>query len=127
MKENKNLLSHDTLATVFNKNSEVIAKATIEEFGSGRISTSNDVKISLDSYPSQEFGEIYGHIKNLSIVPINGKYIATIELKNKLNTSTGRVIPFTPNIKGTALIITKERRLIERLLDKLIYTINRNY
>ena len=55
-----------------------------------------------------------------------GQYVATIELENELNTSTGSVIPFRPNTKGTALIITKERRLFERLLDKLIYTINRN-
>ena len=127
MKENQNLLSHDTLATVFNKNSKVIAKATIEEFGSGRITASNKVKISLDSFPSQEYGEVYGYIKNLSLVPINGQYVATIELENELNTSTGAIVPFRPNTKGTALIITKERRLFERLLDKLIYILNRNH
>lgn len=48
-------------------------------------------------------------------------YLITVDLPNKLTTNYGASLDFRYEIKGIADIITKRRKLLERLFDNLKY------
>jgi len=71
-----------------------------------------------------EFGILEGEITNLSMVPVSSEqgsyYTAEIKLDNNLITNYNRKLPFNQEMQGYAEIITKDRRLIERLVEPLV-------
>ena len=71
-----------------------------------------------------EFGILEGEISNLSMVPVTNEqgsyYKAEITLTNNLVTNYKRELPFNQEMQGNAEIITKDRRLIERLVEPLV-------
>lgn len=88
--------------------------------GSGKVEEGFDVNISLAGYPSQEFGQLRGTVKKIAPVPLNkATYLVEISLPDPLITTYKDTIPFSPQLSGTAEIITEDRRLIERFLDKI--------
>jgi multidrug resistance efflux pump len=103
---------------------EIIGKATLPLAGAGKVEVDQTVNIKLDNYPYMEFGLIEGTIKNISMVPVasesGGYYTAEIELKNGLVTNYKKELPFNQEMQGNAEIITKDRRLIERLVEPLV-------
>lgn len=50
-------------------------------------------------------------------------YLVTVKLDSGLMTNYGKKLPFRQESHGTAEIITKDRRLIQRLFDNLKYVI----
>jgi hypothetical protein len=48
-------------------------------------------------------------------------YLITVDLPDGLTTNYGEILDFQHEISGTADIVIKERRLIERLFDNLKY------
>lgn len=91
----------------------------------------NDVIIKLDNYPYIEFGSIKGKVKSISPVTKKLKtetsnietYLVIVSLPDGLTTNYGESLYFKYEIKGTAEIVVKKRRLIERLFDNLKYRI----
>ncbi len=103
---------------------KIIGKATVPLAGAGKVEVGQKVNIKLDNYPYMEFGLLEGKIINISMVPVNsekgGYYTAEIELINKLITNSKKELPFNQEMQGNAEIITKDRRLIERLVEPLV-------
>lgn len=103
---------------------EIIGKATIPVTGAGKVEVGQKVNIKLDNYPYMEFGILQGEITNLSMVPVSSEqgsyYTAEIKLDNNLITNYNRKLPFSQEMQGYAEIITKDRRLIERLVEPLV-------
>jgi len=103
---------------------EIIGKATVPLAGAGKVEVGQDVNIKLDNFPYMEFGLIEGMVKNISMVPVSsetgGYYTAEIVLKNGLITNYKKELPFNQEMQGNAEIITKDRRLIERLVEPLV-------
>jgi HlyD family secretion protein len=103
---------------------EIIGKATIPVTGAGKVETGQKVNIKLDNYPYMEFGILEGEITNLSMVPVSNEqgsyYTAEISLNNNLTTNYKIKLPFNQEMQGYAEIITKDRRLIERLVEPLV-------
>ncbi len=103
---------------------EIIGKATVPLAGAGKVEVGQKVNIKLDNYPYMEFGLLEGKIINISMVPVasekGGYYTAEIVLNNKLNTNYKKELPFNQEMQGNAEIITKDRRLIERLIEPLV-------
>ncbi len=103
---------------------EIIGKATVPIAGAGKVEVGQRVNIKLDNYPYMEYGLLEGKITNISMVPVTtdkgGYYTAEIELINKLNTNYKKELPFNQEMQGSAEIITKDRRLIERLVEPLV-------
>ena len=103
---------------------EIIGKATVPLAGAGKVEVGQRVNIKLDNYPYMEFGLLEGFITNISMVPVSnekgGYYTAEIHLSNKLITNYKKELPFNQEMQGNAEIITKDRRLIERLVDPLV-------
>ena len=103
---------------------KIIGKATVPLAGAGKVEIGQKVNIKLDNFPYMEFGLLEGKITNISMVPVNsekgGYYTAEIELYNKLITNYKKELPFNQEMQGNAEIITKDRRLIERLVEPLV-------
>jgi HlyD family secretion protein len=103
---------------------KIIGKATVPLAGAGKVQIGQRVNIKLDNFPHMEFGLLEGKVNNISMVPVatdkGGYYSAEIELSNKLVTNYNKELPFNQEMQGNAEIITKDRRLIERLVEPLV-------
>jgi multidrug resistance efflux pump len=122
---NQFVSSGNVVFTVIPDNEQkIIGKATVPLAGAGKVEVGQKVNIKLDNYPHMEFGLLEGRIGNISMVPVNsekgGYYTAEIELNNKLITNYKKELPFNQEMQGNAEIITKDRRLIERLVEPLV-------
>lgn len=86
---------------------------------SGKVKVDQKVHLYLDGYPSEEYGIIRSKITKLSSIPNQeSKYILEAELSNKLVTSYNTPIEFTPNLSGTAEIVTNDITLFDRIFNK---------
>ena len=95
-----------------------IAKLPIA--GSGKVEVGQRVNIKLAGFPYQEYGIVLGSVETMSAIPREGNYDVIISLPDGLNTSYNKELRFQQQMEGVAEIITKERRLIERIFEQLI-------
>jgi len=93
----------------------IYAQAELPVAGSGKIKEGQRVNIRLENYPSEQFGILYGQIKEISILPSGDKYLAKIDLTNALTTSHQKQLPFKQHLQGETEIITEDLRLLERV------------
>ena len=97
---------------------EPIGKALLPMNGSGKVNVGQRVIIRLPAFPEQEFGFIDGKITSISPVPDSeNRYVVEVSLPNGLKTNYGKELPLVKIMTGTATIVTKERSLLERLLN----------
>lgn len=89
-----------------------------------------EVIVKLADFPYLEYGYIKAVVQDMALVSSlvdvgDGKmmdsYLVTLEFPNGLITNYGAVLDFKFETKGTAEIITKDRKLIERFFDNLKY------
>jgi HlyD family secretion protein len=73
------------------------------------------VNIQFTNYPENEFGIVWGEIRNISLVPVESNYTLEITLPNGLMTTYRKELKFSQEMQATADIITDDMRLIERL------------
>ncbi|MCO6491338.1 MAG: HlyD family efflux transporter periplasmic adaptor subunit [Phaeodactylibacter sp.] len=98
---------------------EIVGKASLPAFNSGKVEPGQRANIRLDGYPYQEFGVLPGRVKSIAPVPEQEAYLLEISLPDSLLTTYGRTIPFAQELPGQARIITEERRILERVFDQL--------
>ncbi len=103
-----------------NNSGKIIGKALLPLERSGKVKPSMLANIRLDGYPYQEFGSIETTVKNISSVPQGDAYQIELEVPETLITSYSKTIPFRQEMQGTANIITEDRRILERVFDKII-------
>jgi multidrug resistance efflux pump len=108
--------------TLDNKNSKdtnaVICKAILPIAQSGKVKTGLIANIRLDAFPYQQYGILRGSVKSISLVPQKEDYQLDISIPNALITSYEKTLPFRQELQGSANIITEDRRVVERFLDK---------
>lgn len=103
-------------------NNETITRVGLSSLGAGRVMVGQKVQIRLNSYPEHEFGYLEGVISSISFKELkNGKYIAGINFPKKVKTNYGFNLTSDGVFEGKATIITKDKRLLERIIN----TINR--
>ena len=122
---NQYVSSGDVVFTVVPREEQtIIGRALVPIAGAGKIENGQRVNIKLDNYPHMEFGIVEGKVTNISKVPVNTEagafYTVEVSLVNNLVTNYNRELPFNQEMQGTAEIVTKDRRLIQRLVDPLI-------
>lgn len=98
---------------------ELLARVDISVAGSGKVKKGQKVLLQLQSYPFEEFGSVEGLVTSKSLVPNGETYPVTVSLPKGLETSRGEVLEFEQQLQGTALIITENRRFVERFFDKI--------
>lgn len=131
--ENQFVRAGEELYMVRPKQKGVIGQMLIPSIGAGKVEQGQEVMVKLDDYPYLEYGLIKGKVKSISSTkkevqiqntPIE-HYLAIVEFSNGLETNYGREIKTNKSMSGTAEIITKDRKLIERFFDNLKYAIKK--
>ena len=80
-----------------------------------------------------EYGSVTGRIKSISLTTNITKtdktevetYMLLVDFPNQLKTNYGTKLAFKTEAKGSAEIITSDRRLIQRLFDNLKYVLKK--
>ena len=104
----------------------LIGTIKIPELGAGKINISQDVQIQLDSFPHQEFGDIYGQVINKSTSIHDASIYIEIKISNfnkstnKLTTSYAKKITYLPNMQGKVEIITNKKNILARIFENLL-------
>ena len=114
--ENQTIAIGDNVFSIIpNSENGYIGKVIAKAQNSGKIRIGQSVNIRLANYPDREFGIIKGIIKSISLTPDkDGNLLLDVSLPNSLVTSYKKQIAFRQEMSGTADIITKDARLIER-------------
>ncbi|HEY3388113.1 MAG TPA: HlyD family efflux transporter periplasmic adaptor subunit [Prolixibacteraceae bacterium] len=117
---NQEVKTGELIATIVPiEESAIIAKAVIPPSGFGKVEVGQRVNLKLNGFPYMEFGMLKGKIKSISLVPDDKGYVAEIELSDGMTSSYRENLKFIQQMDGTAEIITKEMRLITRLINPL--------
>ena len=100
----------------------IIAKMLVVDSKVSNIKIGQEVKISLDRYPSSRYGYIIGFVNSISEIPNrDNEYTIWIRLPHRLVTDANVDIPLKTIQRGKSKIIIGNVRLINRLvmgLDK---------
>ena len=110
---------------------KIIGRATVPVSGAGKIEPGQRVNIKLDNYPHLEYGIVEGAVVNISMVPVVSSegafYTVEIALVNDLQTNYRKNLPFNQEMQGAAEIVTRDRRLIQRLSDPLVSVVRERW
>lgn len=119
---NQNITTGDKVFAVMgNKRGDIIGKVYVPTSGSGKIKVGQRVNVMLSNYPYMEFGYVIAHVKSISSMPNDNKYVVTVGVNSPITTSNGKKIPLTGDQPGIAEIQTDDRNLGIRLVEPLKY------
>lgn len=107
-----------SLFAIVPENQEYIGYIKVSRQGYGKIKKGQKVRINLDSYPSHEYGLLDGKVISIAVIPHDEQYLIKFSLIKGLVTSYNKKVEYTPEMTGSAQIITEDLRLIERFLHK---------
>jgi multidrug resistance efflux pump len=97
----------------------IIGKATLSNENIAKVQPGNRAVISIDAYPAQQYGSVEGTIGNISEIPQKEGYSVDVIMPDSLTTMYGKVLPFRQELAGQVRIITEDRRVIERIFEKI--------
>lgn len=101
------------------------AEMNIGQFNFGKVKLGQKVIVKFQSFPYEEYGSIVGQVESISDIPVNSLYFIRVKFPSGLSTSANKNIPFKNGMIGSGEIVTDNRRLILRLMDKLIKAFER--
>ncbi|MNI09880.1 Hemolysin secretion protein D, chromosomal [compost metagenome] len=130
---NQFVQSGEQVFTVIPKQDIVFGQLAIPSQGSGKIEEGQEVIVKLDNFPYNEYGSVTGKVKSISLTASTTKmekneidtYQILVDFPNQLKTNYGTTLNVKAESKGTAEIITNDRRLIQRLFDNLKFVIKK--
>lgn len=131
--DNQFVLAGEPVFTIVPENTEPYGQVSLPAYGAGKVEVGQEVIIKLDDFPYNEYGSVTGNISNISLTTNTEKtqegnietYLVTVKFPKGLTTNYGKKLTFKHESKGSAEIITKDRRLIERLFDNLKYVVKK--
>lgn len=126
-RENSFVKSGQELFSVIPPHNEVIGEVIIPSVGAGKVKTGLTANVKINNFPYDEYGLIKGEVQSLSRITnkietaegTGEAYQVTIAFPKGLITNFGIELPMELETKGTVEIITRPKRLIERLFDNL--------
>ena len=122
--ENQVIKPGEILATVIPSSPvNIVVRAIIPISGFGKIEIGQKVNIKLSGFPYMQFGVLRGRIYSVSQVPGEGGFSADIELTEGMTSSYREKIRFIHEMDGTADIITRDTRLINKFINPIRSTI----
>lgn len=107
----------------------IIIKGWMPATRIGELKLGNQVQFQLDKYPPEEYGVLEGSLSKISSMPEfrseynMAMYELIAEVDTPLITNYKVNIPFEQSSSGNLLIIAEEKRLLERLLDKIKFQV----
>ena len=126
-RENEYIQYGQEVFAVLPKQGSILGEAYVSTVGFGKVEVGQTVNIKLEKFPYDEFGHIKGRVRSVSHISdksnsgngVPGRYLVIVDFPNKLMTNFGLELETDYEMKGSAEIITKKRRLIDRLFDNL--------
>jgi len=130
LSENQFVQAGEELFGIVPAENTIFGQVLLPAGGAGKVKLGSRVIVKLDNYPYTEFGSIEGVVSSISLLAQPQKteqsvvetYLLKVDLPKGLTTNYGETLDFRYEIGGTADIVVKERRLIERLFDNLKYS-----
>lgn len=119
----------EPLFSIVPEQNQTLGQALLPISGAGKVKEGQEVIVKMVDYPYMEYGYIKARVTNIGLVSTslqtnNGtleSYMVTLDFPDGLITNYGTTLDFKFEAKGTAEVITKDRRLIERFFDNLKY------
>lgn len=118
LSQNEFVTSGKELFAIVPNNQDYIGQIKIQQAGYGKIEVGQKVRIKLDNFPYQEYGQLDGAVKEISVIPNEESYLVKVTLLEGVKSSYNKELTYTPEMAGTAEIITKDLRLMERIFNK---------
>lgn len=127
---NQFIQAGEALFSIVPQQNVTLGNVILPVLGAGKVKIGQKVIVRLADYPYIEYGYIEAQVKNISLVssPFNlgngttvDSYLVNLIFPEGLKTNYGTILDFRFEAKGTAEIITNDRRLIERFFDNLKY------
>lgn len=117
LQEQQHMVSGDEIMTIEPLSTIYHGLVTLQQANLGKLKIGQRVLVKLDGFPYREYGIIRGKLSQLSAVPgKDSSYWGYVELPDKLRTVYRKNLPYRNGMRGSAEIITEDRRLIERLV-----------
>ncbi|WP_109693941.1 HlyD family secretion protein [Chitinophaga deserti] len=99
--------------------SRYFAEIHLPQANLGKIDTGLQVQLRFAAYPYQETGYVKGTINYVSKVATDSGLVATVQLDNGLMTNQQVPLVYKTGLQAQGLVITKNMRLIDRLMHNL--------
>lgn len=109
----------ELLAIVPDEAKKTIARSQAPAAGLGRIRPGARAVIALDGWPAMQFGVLESRVEDVSAVPKEDAYLIVFQLPDSMATTYGVHIPLQQEMPGSVRIITEDRRLLERVFDRV--------
>lgn len=119
LQENQQVTLGQELFYVAPGNTAYLGQLRIPQQNAGKVEVGQAVLIRFNGYPYQEFGLVRGTVKSIAAVPLKEGFVAEVSLPSQLITSRGRRLTYKLGMTASAEIITRDQRLLERLLNSL--------
>jgi multidrug resistance efflux pump len=117
---NQNVKAGDKVVTVVpEEGGKIIGKVIMPIRGSGKVEAGQRVNIKFANFPHMDYGIVSGVIKSKSLVASDNFYSLEVDLPEGLLTSYGKELEFSPEMQGSAEIITENIRLLERIFKPI--------
>ncbi len=131
--DNQFIQSGEQVFTVVPKMNKAYGEVSVPTVGAGKVKVGQEVIVKLDNFPYHEYGSIKGFVNSISLSTNTTKtdkgdvenYMVTVNFPDQLKTNYGAKLDVKLDAKGSAEIITNDRRLIERFFDNLKYAIKK--
>ena len=117
--ENQFIEQGKELFAVIPENQDFIAHLKIPKSGYGKVKSGQKVMLKLDNFPSHEYGQLVGKVQSISLIPNEDNYLVKVKLDNGLSSTYKKELKYTPEMTGTAEVITEDLRITDRIFNKL--------
>ncbi|MDZ7715099.1 MAG: HlyD family efflux transporter periplasmic adaptor subunit [Balneolaceae bacterium] len=120
IQENQNVKTGQELFYVKPPNSAFFGEMAISQRSYGKIEEGQKVLVNFSGYPEREFGSVTGKIDYFSEFPVRDSvFLAKVNFPNGLNTNYGQKLSPANGMIGTAEIVTRDMRFLERIYNNI--------
>ncbi|WP_333597102.1 HlyD family efflux transporter periplasmic adaptor subunit [Chryseobacterium flavum] len=125
LKNNQYINHQDPIFAIIPISNKVNGQMMISDFGSGKIKENQDVLIRLNNFPHEEYGVIEAKVMKISFVGNTVKTANGEEKKYMVDLailSSGGSVLLSDGVSGEGEILTNNKKLYERVLEKILLT-----
>jgi multidrug resistance efflux pump len=118
---NQNVSAGDLIVIVIPQHkSPSVGIAKLPATGAGKVRIGQMVNVRVNNFPEEEFGFIVGRVTGISEVPDKeSNYFINIGFPKGLQTNYGKRLPPSKQMVGSAQVIIRDKRLIEKFIQPL--------
>ncbi|MFT4202397.1 MAG: hypothetical protein QM610_00650 [Chitinophagaceae bacterium] len=98
-----------------------VVKINYSDLGAGNVKVGQEVKISLDDFPENEYGFVTGKVQKILPMQIQDSHEAVIAVdSNQLITSLKKKLPVLPIMKGNGEIHLSNKSIFRRIVGSIL-------